>query len=229
MKNFVAIVLVCLLGLILALAPDQAEAGFILRNTDGTSPGTGAVSGLSSYMIGFKIGSSPVTISSVNLQLSKDSGSPSVSVGILADNGSNLPTTTVVNLGSQSITNPATQNYAFSAPASSVLSADTTYWLSISGAATGFDVAGFPTFSSTPTSESLASYVDYRDGNFFTQIPLNVGAPSFEIVGSLSSVPEPSSVALVALAVGGFAWRRFRRRDRLMSQFKRNDASRPVL
>lgn len=218
MKNTLAIVLTCFLGLIAALAPEQAEAGFILRNTDGTSPGAGAVSGSNSYMIGFKIGSSPVTISSVNLQLSKNSGSPSVSVQILADNGSNLPTTTVVNLGSQSVTNPATQNYGFSAPASSVLSADTTYWLFISGAATGTDVAGFPTFSSTPTSDSLASYVDYRDGNFFTQIPLSFGAPSFEIVGSLSSVPEPSSVALVALAVGGFAWRRARRRDRLMSQ-----------
>ncbi len=160
----------------------------------------------------FTTGSQSVTLMDVIASLGGGSGTFTASAELLADNGSNSPSSTVLtSFTVPSIpTGTSYSNLTFTPTTSDVvLSANTSYWFALAASGTG---TGYKWQYTDTTNSLLPNYAFSTDGGA-TWGANNPGGPGPELIEvdgtpvspPVSAVPEPSSVVLIALGVPAVA------------------------
>ncbi len=169
------------------------------------------------YSIGFTVGATPITLSDVTLRLGAINNPISVSMYLGTSAG-----TTGTAVASQAVTGTGVQSYQFNF-SSGVLAANSTYWISVTPNAAppgeGLKLAGNDP-SQTPATTAFASYAGLQagvaPGGPFLPLPLT-DVPTIVINGSaVAAVPEPSSLAIIALTVAGMGAKLRRRKQALV-------------
>lgn len=82
---------------------------------------------------------------------------------------------------------------------------------------TSFDIDGLTNMGYIVNNGFELSTIDLTNGNFNFIGDINSGSNIIGIATNISAVPEPTSVAVVAVTLGGYIWRR-RRLNRVQSE-----------
>jgi PEP-CTERM motif len=207
------------LFLINVVSGSKARCDLILGNLASSSNDTGALAAFESsvaYSIGFTVGATPLTLSSVDIRLRSNTDPGFATLQLRSDVGGNPASTALSTFGNQLVTSSfGTITFAPSGPVS--LTAGTKYWLTIGTlmqAPNGLIIGANGT-TNLPTG-TLASFDGIRSGlanNQSTDVSGFVSTPTFAINGSIAAVPEPTSIALVGFACSLVALR-LRRKTR---------------
>ena len=150
------------------------------------------------------------TLDSFSVMLLQDSGTVTFTAGLYADNGGQLGTL-LLSLGSVTPSGGTFTEYTFDAGSSFTLDSSSTYWIGLAGSGTTGSYGEWGADSANgnngirPTSPgSVATYVHsifangYDVGYYF-----DTRMPAFEIDATLTSVPEPGIMSLMAVSLLG--------------------------
>ncbi len=193
----------------------------ILGNMSGGFNDSGAIAAFESsvgYSIGFTVGATPITISSVDFRLRTNMSPGLATLELRSDASGNPNSTALATFGNQTVgTGFSTIN--FTPTGVMQLTASTKYWFTLGTQITAPDglIVGANNTSIAPTGP-LATFDGLRSGFFNnqnfdpTQAPVNANIPTFAINGTITAVPEPSSFIQFALAYGVYEW--YRRRSK---------------
>lgn len=181
----------------------------ILGNLASSSNDNGALAGFESsvaYSIGFTVGANPLTLTSVDLRLRSNTDPGLATLQLRSDVGGNPASTALSSFGNQNVTS-SFGTISFSPTGTVSLSAGTKYWLTIGtlmSAPNGLIVgANGPSLLPTGPYASFDSNNGIRSGlanDQSTDVSGFVSTPTFAINGSITAVPEPTSIALVGFA-----------------------------
>lgn len=204
--------------LVLCLAATGASGETFLSNLDGNDATfTSLNDGTRSKAMGFTIGSSPITLSSVTLRLEiANPALTTMDVALFSDSGSAAPGSRLVTLDNPVITATGIANYSFTAPSPVALTTSSSYWIvarDLGSATASRWMASSPAVTPTDPfgSPAQATHLGTKFSTGGTYPPS--GASSTLASYALISVPEPAeTVGLVGLGLGAFAWVRQRRR-----------------
>ena len=201
----------CVCTVTLLLNFGQSRAGVVVSNLTATVGGTGTIYTPSAtgtpqaYAQEFTTGSQSVELATVIASLGAASGTFTPSAELVADS-SGLPSSTVLtSFTVPSIpTGTSYSDLTFTPNNTSVLlSANTDYWFVLAATGTG---ASYKWQYTDTTNTSLPNYAYSHDsGATWTT---GAGGPfliEVDSVTQVSSVPEPSSVVLIALGVPAVA------------------------
>jgi hypothetical protein len=194
----------------------QARADLIIGNLPSNGGAGSLITGSSSKFLGFTVGSTNITVSSIVVSLSNALVSnASVGVGIY---NSNLPANTpnlASILGFATVSVPgnssAAEHTVLPNDGPITLAANRTYWLGLTplGGTVNWEASSPPVTPSGPLASHFGALS--RDGGVFTSSAVLNG---YQLNGP-TAVPEPSSLTLAGISglVGvGYAWRRHRAR-----------------
>jgi hypothetical protein len=195
----------CVFAAMLLASFGQAHAGVVVSNLSETQHGGSTIYGSGppqEYAQQFTTGSQSVTLASIEVPLGAASGTFTPSAELVQDNSGVPGSTALTTFTIPTISTSTTKPYPVETltPTSSVvLSADTTYWLILSATGTGDFKWGY-TYSTTFTGPgSLGDYATSQNGgSTWKTYPFSEGPELIQV----NSVPEPSSLALMALGVG---------------------------
>jgi hypothetical protein len=196
---------VCAVAVAVLVNVGPAHAGIIVTNLSEPVNGSGGIYAAGppqAYAQGFTTGSQSVELGTVIADLGEASGTFTASAELLADN-SGLPGSTVLTTFTVPTIPTGSGNFAdvtFTPNSNVLLSADTTYWFALF--ATGTDTSAVYRWAYTNTTQAnLPNYAVSNDGGMTWQ----VGTPPGPFLIQVNSVPEPTSLVLMALAVPAIA------------------------
>lgn len=199
--TFYSVVLQCL------LAAQFCRADVIIGNLPGNDGVQFVFDSASALSVGFNVGPTQITVTSVVFQLNAQGTSGNASVEIRSNNGGSPAPTGFFAFDSQLITTGGVAQYTFSSALSPVLSANTTYWLTLG---TSLNAPNALRVSASDPSEipsgAYATFVGQRTGDPNDQTtvlpdpPFSI--PSFQINGVVSSVAVPESPPWTGLLIG---------------------------
>ncbi len=197
---------------LLTMAPAATRADVIIGNLSAGDGGKVQIND-DSVAVSFTMGSQAYSISDVQIRL--QGNVPSQLTYQIRDDASGQPSNNVLlTFNGQSAATTATVTYTFNAGSPFTAAANTTYWL------VGFSSQPASWVDSSPQtnpSGSAATFGQYEQSPSSTGLgpwsSLSSDAPKFQLDGTPTGSPEPSSLVLVgtvtcvAAAVG---WRRRR-------------------
>ncbi len=191
----------------------------ILGNLASSSNDNGALAAFESsiaYSIGFTVGATPLTLSSVDIRLRSSTDPGFATLELRSDVGGNPASTALSTFGNQFVTS-SFGTVTFSPSGAVSLSAGTKYWLTFGtliAAPNGLVIgANDPSLLPTGLHASFDANNGIRFGspnNQSNDVSGLVSTPTFAINGSIAAVPEPGSIALVTLASGLLIFRQRR-------------------
>lgn len=199
--------------LLSSAAPLRAEVVFGNLGDDGsgslsdTGTNFGGAASTQAIAVGFTTGSDSdfLQLQSVTLGLfATSSGTLQRSVSIFSDASGN-PGSSLVTSGTVNVGDDAKYTFPFS---NYQLAAGTSYWIVPEGSATWYRAE--PEVSPSGRNESGWSFVAGRSSTVGSAGPWSSAATTFSV--SVQAVPEPSTVALALVGVGGLIGVRLRRR-----------------
>ena len=201
----------CVCTVTLLMNFGQSRAGIVVSNLSDTQTGAGTIfapPAPQEYAQEFKTGSQNVDLADIIAPLGAATGSFTASAELVADNGSNSPSSTVLTSFSvptigTATTSPYPQLTFTPNTSDVVLSANTNYWFVLAATGSGSYKWGY----TGTTNASLPNYaVSDNSGASWTVTPVT-GPFLIEVdsVTPVSAVPEPSSVVLIALGVPAVA------------------------
>ena len=193
---------VCAVAVAMLVNVAPAHAGIMVTNLSEPVNGSGGIYAAGppqAYSQGFTTGSQSVELGSVIADLGEASGTFTASAELLADNGSGLPSSTVLTTFTVPTIPTGPGNFAdvtFTPNSNVLLNADTAYWFALF--ATGTDTSAVYRWAYTNTTQAnLPNYAVSNDGGATWQ----VGTPPGPFLIQVNSVPEPTSLVLMALAI----------------------------
>ena len=205
----------------------QGRCDLVLGNMAGGFNDSGLLASFESsggYSIGFTVGATPITITSVDLRLRTETSPGLATLELRNDVSGNPSSSALAFFGNQTVgTGFSTIN--FTPTGAMQLTASTKYWFTIGTQLSSSEllVVGSNITSIAPTGP-LASFEGIRTGTINNQSidptlpPFNANTPTFAINGTITAVPEPSSILQLALGYGVYGWyRRRTKRSRTLS------------
>lgn len=201
----------------LLLLHGSVRADMILTNlTSNDLAAYNPVSSSLAYSVGLRVGSDSVQLDEVILRL-KATNSPGVAtVELRATNGNAPAATPLMTFTSQTVDSTDFGNYTFTPGSSVTLQANTLYWFTILNSfASGNGLVISASNPALTPSGVNASYEGLRFGTPSNQAVnvVTLSPPNFQIGGSITAVPEPTTwLGILALTSVGLS--RFRRKCR---------------
>ncbi len=172
--------------------------------------------------IGFTMSGTSLNLDSVQLELRANfAPGGNATLALRNDVGGNPDTVNLVSLGSQAVTQNTFSVFTFNAPANVQLNANTKYWLTIGTDMTspnGLVLQG----RGAPSSPNNYATLSGLNSGFYNNQNVDVSGffspPGFRINGSLTAVPEPTSLGVALIAFGAMGMRIRNRRKRLQGK-----------
>lgn len=203
--------LLVVLALCCAPAGSSARADLILGNLTGNDLNAFPLYSTSRKAVSFTMGSQSYLLDDVVLRLDYGTGTPIVE--LRNDVGGSSPGDTVLTtFNTPGINGGGIQDYTFTPTSSFTLAANTKYWMYVYGSGADFSQSSFwyrSSANSAPAGPG-ATFDIYSDTNNGGS-SWNTNSTTYNKFEVHGSVPEPSSLWLVA-AAGAAAVRRRRRR-----------------
>ncbi len=196
---------VCVFAVALIVSSVPSRAGTIVSNLTATMNGHSTIYGSGppqEYAQQFTTGSQSVALGTVIALVGGATGTFTASADLVTDSSGTPGTTVLTTFTLPTIPTGTTYSDETFTPNSSVmLSANTSYWFILSASGTGYYRWGYTDSTSYTGSGSLGEIgVSTNNGTSWTTHPLSYGPEILQV--NSASVPEPSSLALMALGVG---------------------------
>ena len=205
---------VCAVAVAMLFNVRPANAGIIVSNISDTSNGHATIFAAGppqEYAQEFTTGSQSVALGTVIALVGDATGTFNPSAELVTDNNGQPGSTVVTTFTVPTIpTGTTLQDETFTPNSSATLSANTSYWFILS--ATGTDASalyrwGFTDSTSSTGSGSIGMIgVSENNGASWTVHPLSFGPQMLQVNSATASVPEPTSLILMALAAPAIAY-----------------------
>lgn len=192
------------------LVVGASQADVIIGNLPGNDGVQFVFDSASALSVGFTVGASPITLTSVDFRLETQGTSGNATLEIRNDNSGNPETTGFFFFNSQLVNTGAVSQYSFTSAVAPFLAANTTYWLTLG---TPLNLPNALRVSASDPSVlptgAHAVFFGLRTGDpdAQTMIPSipPFSVPSFQINGTVSSVAVPEPPLFYWLLAGSFS------------------------